>query len=87
MFAKIYLYTWLATAAIAGLFYVTGNMTVLAISVFGMIAFGMVFMGMMNVLPTILEHEAELRPAKMKERVVPAEAIVSIPHGAHSVRV
>jgi len=65
MFAKIYFYAWLAIAAIAGLFYVTGNMTVLAISVFGLIAFGMVFMGMMNVLPTILEHEAgETLPAK-----------------------
>ena len=88
MFAKIYFYTWLVIAAIAGVFYVTGNMSMLAISVFGMIAFGMVFMGMMNVLPTVLEHEAaEPHPAKMKERVVPAEAIVSIPHGAYSVRV
>jgi hypothetical protein len=88
MFAKIYFYTWLAIAAIAAVFYVTGNMTMLAISVFGMLAFGMVFMGMMNVLPSVLEHEAtEPLPAKMKERIVPADAVVSIPHGAHSVRV
>ena len=86
MFAKTYFYAWLVIAAIAGVFYVTGNMTMLAISVFGMIAFGMVFMGMMNVLPSVLEHEAaEPLPAKEEKAVAPRT--VSLPHGAQSVRV
>ena len=86
MFAKIYFYAWLAILAIAGVFYVTGNMTMLAISVFGMVAFGMVFMGMMNVLPSVLGHEtAELLPAKKEKAVAPKA--VSVPHGARSIRV
>jgi hypothetical protein len=86
MFAKLYFYAWLAILAIAGVFYVTGNMTTLAISVFGMIAFGMVFMGMMNVLPSVIHHEAaEPFPAKKEKAVARTE--VSVPHGAHSVSI
>jgi hypothetical protein len=86
MFAKIYFYAWLAIVATAGVFYITGNMTMLAISVFGMIAFGMTFMGMMNVLPSVLGHEA-VEPIPVKEEKAVAPTAVSVPHGARSVRI
>ena len=87
MFAKIYWYTWLIIVAVAGLLLVTGNMTNMAVVVFGFIAFGMIFAGMTNVLPWTLTHAAaEPLPTKEKERRVSAEA-VPVPHGAYTVQV
>ena len=86
MFAKIYFYLWLAILAIAGIFYQTGNMTDLTASVFWMIAFGMVFLGMMNVLPWTLEHKtAEPLPVKKEKSVEPAT--LAVPSGARTVRI
>lgn len=86
MFAKIYFYAWLAIGAIAGVIYVTGNMTNLAVVVFGIVAFGMTFMGMMNVLPSVLTHEVA-EPLQVREEKSTSAAKVSVPYGAHSVRV
>jgi hypothetical protein len=48
---------------------VTGNFTAMMLVVFGFIAFGMVFMGMMNVLPTVVAHpSAKPAPAAVKAR-------------------
>jgi hypothetical protein len=88
MFAKIYWYTWLVIGAVAGLMYVTGNLSTLAIVVFEFIAFGMTFMGMMNVLPFVVTHIAPESPvAKREEKQSVPVVSVSIPSGARSVRV
>ena len=88
MLAKIYWYIWLAIVAVAGIFQATGNMTTMAIVVFGFIAFGMTFMGMMGVLPWMISHPvaSEPFPTEENERIMPA-GVVSLPQGAHSVRV
>jgi hypothetical protein len=86
MFAKIYFYAWLAIGAIAGVFYLTGNMTTLAIVVFGIVAFGMTFAGMMNVLPHELTHEGSKPSPSEEKESISEPAAARIPHGAHSVR-
>jgi hypothetical protein len=87
VFAKIYLNAWLPTGAAAGVFYVTGNMTMLAIVVFGIVAYGLTFLGMMNVLPSTLTPAApEPIPAKEKP-AEPASAGLLIPRGAQTMRI
>ena len=56
MLTKIYAGTWIVSLAAFLLLFATGNMTMLAIVVFGFIAFGLVFMGMMGVLPATVVH-------------------------------
>ena len=56
MLTKIYAGAWVTTFAAAFLLFLAGNMTMLAIVVFGFIAFGLVFMGMMGVLPAAIVH-------------------------------
>ena len=51
--------------AIAGLLlFATGNMTMLTMVVLGFVGFGLTFMGMMNVLPLLVSHATEPKPAK-----------------------
>jgi hypothetical protein len=59
MLTKVYLYTWLAIGALFVAQYIAGSMTMLAVVVFGFIAFGMIFMGMIAVLPFIATHSNE----------------------------
>ena len=49
------------------LIFVTGNMTMLIATVIGFLAFGLTFMGMMNVLPTMVSHVTHPEPAKKVE--------------------
>ena len=56
MSVRMYKLLWLAFAAVVGIFYVSGNLTPMAVVVSGFIIFGMVFMGMMVVLPTSISH-------------------------------
>lgn len=86
MLAKIYWYTWLVIAAAAGLFFLTGNMTLSAVVVFGFIAFGMVFMGMMGVLPATVAQPAPKMNRSSSEVPVRSTASTPLHHGAHSVR-
>lgn len=88
MLAKLYWLTWLAMAVIAALFFVTGNMTAMALVVFGFFAFGLVFMGMMNVLPTVVGHQVHEPVSRPKETPeIRTTAGITMPHGARSVRV
>jgi hypothetical protein len=66
MLTKIYAGLWMVCLVTAGVFYLTGNMTMLAVVGFGFVAFGMVFMGMMGVLPATVVHH---RPALAKVEV------------------
>jgi hypothetical protein len=54
---KAYFYLWLVIAAIFGAIFLTGNLTLTMLVVFGFIAFGVTFMGMMGVLPAVVTHE------------------------------
>ena len=56
MLTKIYTTSWMIFFALALILVITGNMTMLALVVFGFFAFGLVFMGMMGVLPSIVAH-------------------------------
>lgn len=61
MLTKIYALIWLAVAFAAGVFFLTGNFTMVTAVVFGFILFGLVFMGMMSVLPATVAHPAPAR--------------------------
>ena len=63
MSPKFYSFLWVLYFVSAGIMWLAGVLTMLAIVVFGFIAFGMVFMGMMCVLPAAVSHPA---PKKTK---------------------
>jgi hypothetical protein len=87
MLTKIYLYTSLVIAGAFAAVLVSGNLTPLAIVVFGFVAFGMVFTGMMCVLPVDIAHPADKTLPKKRED--PREAIVStaVRHGVRTAQV
>lgn len=86
MLTKVYLSTWLVIAAAFAVFFLTGNMTMFVLVVFGFIAFGMVFMGMMGVLPTIVGPHATPARSKKTEEGSSTPVKTAIPHGAHTLR-
>lgn len=80
MSVRAYWSIWGLFAIAALLVFVTGNMTMLTIVVLGTVAFGLTFMGMMNVLPLLVAHATEAKPAKIESvalqpmRETPAKA-------------
>ena len=85
MLAKLYVYTWAVIAAVFLLFTVAGAMTMFNLVVFGFAAFGMIFMGMIAVLPSMVDHpveEVSPKAAKVSSKSITA----GIQHGAHSLR-
>jgi len=67
---KAYFALWVLLGVVAGIVFLTGNMTMMAVVVFGFISFGMVFMGMMGVLPFAVTHNkpaAEPKPVKRSQ--------------------
>jgi hypothetical protein len=68
---KIYWTLWAAIAAMALIFFVTGNFTLMTLIAFGFVSFGMIFMGMISVLPSSVHHtvprEPKFKPVKIKE--------------------
>jgi len=56
MFAKFFWALWAIFAAICILLFATNELTLIAITVMGFIACSLVFMGMMCVLPTLVEE-------------------------------
>jgi hypothetical protein len=63
MLTKIYFSLWGLVGLAAATLFLAGGMTMLALTVFGFIAFGLTFMGMMGVLPILVSHPQEKRPA------------------------
>lgn len=59
MIIKIYALIWLLGLMIAGIFYLTGNLTPMVQIVFGFLTVTMVFMGVLSVLPTVLSDHTE----------------------------
>lgn len=88
MLTKIYFALWGVLAVAAAVIFLTGNMTMLTLVVFGFISFGLVFMGMMGVLPIIVTHPEKEKteiPAKAPRIPVVKERVVRV-GGALSVR-
>ena len=80
MSVRAYWSTWGVFAIVTLLLFVTGNMTMLMIVAMGSVAFGLTFMGMMNVLPLLVSHATEAKPAEIESvalqpmRETPAKA-------------
>ncbi len=56
MSPRFYSFLWIVYFVTAGVMWLAGALSMLAIVVFGFIAFGFVFMGMMCVLPGTVSH-------------------------------
>lgn len=59
MIIKIYLLLWALLALATAVLYVIGYLHPLVIAALGLVGVGLCFMGMMSVVPTLLEHEAK----------------------------
>jgi len=56
MSPKFYSFLWILYFVSAGVFWLAGALSLVAVVVFGFVAFGMIFMGMMCVLPGAVSH-------------------------------
>lgn len=80
---KGYKVLWAVFLAIVALTFLTGNLTMMALVVFGFIAFGLIFAGMMFILPATVaysnHHPEPAREAKVnnkeKEEFMPANTV------------
>jgi hypothetical protein len=64
---KVYFAIWTVFGIAAAIMFLTGNMTMLVLTVFGFVAFGLVFMGMMGVLPAEVSHPSARKQDKVKK--------------------
>jgi hypothetical protein len=72
---KLYWTLWAFIALTALLLVATGNFTPLTLVAFGFVSFGMIFMGMINVLPTVVgPHAAPVEPKQPKVKPVKTKA-------------
>jgi len=70
---KFYIGLWIVFGLTAVGLGVSGSLTMLALTVLGMICFGIIFMGMMCVLPSTVEHAGG--PTDKPDRVSKARRI------------
>ena len=75
MAKKIYTVIWALYFALAALFFVTGNLTMMTGIVFGFFAFGIIYFGMMSVLPSTVGHNAP----REEPKPAPAPAVAAKP--------
>lgn len=81
MSPKFYSFLWVIFFATAGVMWIAGVLSMVAIVTFGFFAFGLVFMGMMNVLPIMVTHPVPAKESFKKsemisdQRVRPAELV------------
>jgi hypothetical protein len=81
MLVKGYYSLWVLSAVAAALMFATGNLTMLAVVVFGFIAFGLTFMGMISVLPVWATHPPEMKAAKTEAAPPQPAATVAAAEG------
>jgi ABC-type transport system involved in cytochrome bd biosynthesis fused ATPase/permease subunit len=74
MSVKSYSFLWIIFFVVASVMWLTGVLSMMAIVVFGFIAFGLVFMGMMCVLPLMVAHPTRQPEEKIKESRQPMSA-------------
>ena len=58
MSPRFYSFLWVLFFGSAGMMWLLGGLSMIAIVTFGFVAFGMVFMGMMCVLPGTVSHSS-----------------------------
>lgn len=66
MSPKSYSFLWELYFVSAGVMWLGGVLTMLAVVVFGFVGFGLVFMGMMCVLPGTVSQPAPKKPKMLK---------------------
>lgn len=66
MSVRSYWLVWGFFVLASALVFVTGTMTMFIATVLGFFAFGWTFMGMMNVLPTMVSHVTHPEPVKVE---------------------
>jgi len=75
MSPKFYWFLWVLFAVSVAIVWLANVLTMLAIVVFGFIAFGLIFAGMMCVLPGTVSHTSG-KPAKLRSpRIEPEPAV------------
>ena len=93
MLVKLYWSVWAAFGLVAMVLFLTGNISPMTIVVLGFVAFGLIFLGMMNVLPSIAAHpasSAETHPELLgstSESPIPTSGFAGVPSmrkAAHS---
>jgi hypothetical protein len=84
MSPRFYSFLWIAFFASAGIFFVSGNFSMLTATVYGFLAFGLTFIGMMCVLPSLTHehrvhesHAPALKPASVS--VKPEKVTSGVP--------
>lgn len=73
MLVRIYWTTWILFAVVAAFLFVTGTLNMLTIVAMGFVAFGLTFMGMMNVLPSMVAHPAPPAPVEPEPVAAPIQ--------------
>lgn len=84
MSPRFYGFLWILYAVSAGILWLAGVFTVLALVVFGFIAFGLVFVGMMCVLPGHVAHPVAQRTKVPTAKNAPRAAKEKVPAAASS---
>lgn len=85
MLVKLYWSVWAAFGLVAMILLLTGNISPMTIVVLGFVAFGLIFLGMMNVLPSIAAHpaaSAETPPEVLgstSESQIPTSGFTGVP--------
>lgn len=81
MSPRFYQMLWIITGVSAGVLWLAGMFTMMAVVVYGFIAFGLTFTGMMCVLPGVVSHHHEVEVnadpilVEPKVRKAPAKAV------------
>jgi hypothetical protein len=90
MSPRTYGFLWIIVIAAAGIMWLAGVLTLVAVVVFGFIAFGMTFVGMMCVLPGVYSHPpaapvekpaAKIRPQRAKASISTSRPVIRLARG------
>jgi hypothetical protein len=87
MLAKIYSFTWLVFFAIFLLTFFSGNLSMVAWTVFGFVAFEIIFMGMIGVLPITASHPESKKETSPRTVKIKPETSLEVVHSPQSVGV
>lgn len=74
MLLKLYAIFWMLFSLSLAAFFLTGNLSPLAVVVFGFISCTLIFMGIISVLPGTVAHPAPAKPRKPAKVTAPVEA-------------
>jgi hypothetical protein len=72
MSPRFYSYLWTVFFLMAGIMWLMGTLSMIAVVVLGFVAFGLVFTGMMCVLPSAVSHPAPAKKVAQRKEAVKA---------------